>query len=64
MSDEKKALESNLEQCLKEQASADSLRDDQEHAKREKNLELEKRNKAVIQVCSNLNSQQTVVSDS
>jgi chromosome segregation ATPase len=56
MSDEKKALESNLEQCLKEQANADSLRDDQEHAKREKTLELEKRNKAVVQVCSSIST--------
>jgi len=50
MSTEKKALESSLEQCLKEQASADSLRDDSENAKKEKNLDIERRNKAMNQV--------------
>lgn len=53
MSTEKKALESNLEQCLKEQASADSLRDDRENAKKERDLDLERRNKAMNQVTTN-----------
>ena len=59
MSDEKKALESNLEQCLKEQASADSLRDDRENAKKERLLEIERRNRAVAQVCTRLAGHKT-----
>ena len=50
MSNEKKALEANLEECLKLQASADSLRDDRDNAKKERNLDIERRNKSMNQV--------------